>query len=65
MTAEPAKHFAFPPYTAEPSGGNNDWWYVANNTGFNALTFPEKPGAVFTSEAHAKEIAEQWNGGTQ
>lgn len=59
--AVPAKHFAFPPYSAHPSGGKNDLWYVANVQGFNCLTFPNKPGAVFTSEKRAKEIADEWN----
>lgn len=61
MTAVPAKHFDFPPYSAQPSDGANDWWYVANSVGYNCLTFPEKPGAKFTSEAHAKQLAEDWN----
>lgn len=61
MTAVPAKHFALPPYSAHPSGGANDWWYVANCMGFNCLTFPDKPGAVFTTESHAKQLAEDWN----
>ena len=61
MNALPTKHFAFPPFTAQPSGGANAWWYVANSQGLNVLTFPEKPGAVFTSGEHAKAIAEAWN----
>ena len=55
------KHFALPPYTAEPSGGQNDWWYVANAQGFNCLTFPDKPGAKFTDKATAQHIAQDWN----
>ena len=61
MNAVIAKGFALPPYTAQPSGGVNSAWYVANSIGFNCLTFPDKPGAVFTSESRAKEIAEEWN----
>lgn len=59
--AQPAKHFAFRPYTAHHSGGDNDWWYVANKDGLNVLTFKSNPGAVFTSEQAAKEIADHWN----
>lgn len=61
MTAVPAGYFAFPPYSAQPSGGENDWWYVANRAGFNCLSFPGKPGAKFTTEADAKRVAEDWN----
>lgn len=61
MTAIVHKHFAHPPYTALPSGGKNDWWYVANAQGFNCLHFPDKPGAKFTDEARAKQLAEAWN----
>lgn len=59
--AVPAKYFAFPPYSAHPSGGKNSLWYVANAQGFNCLTFQNKPGAVFTSEKRAREIADEWN----
>ena len=61
MTALPTRHFAFPPFSAQPSGGKNDWWHVANSQEFNCLAFPEKPGAKFTTEAHAREIADAWN----
>jgi hypothetical protein len=44
-----------------PSGGANDWWYVANGSGFNCLTFSDAPGKTFTSEQKAKEIAESFN----
>ena len=59
MNGSPAKYFAFPPYRAEQVGPT--WWGVMNKNGFNCLTFPEKPGAVVTSEAHAEAIADEWN----
>jgi len=34
---------------------------VMNRNGLNVLTFPAKPGAVVTSEEHAKQIAAEWN----
>ena len=61
MKALPAKHFALPPYRAESLGGPNGWWGVMNKNGFNCLTFPDKPGAVVTDEARAKQIADEWN----
>ena len=57
----PTKHFALPPYSAQPSGGSNSWWFVANRDGFNCLSFPEKPGAKFTSREDAEAIADAWN----
>lgn len=59
MNGLPAKHFAFGPYCAEQIGPT--WWGVANRNGFNCLTFAEKPGAVVTDEAHARQIADEWN----
>jgi hypothetical protein len=32
-----------------------------NRNGFNCLTFPDKPGAVVTTEERAKQIAIEWN----
>lgn len=61
MNGLPAKHFAFGPYRAESLGGSHDWWGVMNRNGFNCLTFPDKPGAVVTSEANAKKLAVEWN----
>lgn len=61
MNALPAKHFAFGPYRAESLGGNYGWWGVMNRNGFNCLMFPDKPGAVVTSEAQAKKFADEWN----
>ena len=61
MNAVPAKYFAFPPYRAEDLGGKMKWWGVMNRNGFNCLTFTDKPGAVVTSEARAKQIAAEWN----
>jgi hypothetical protein len=61
MTALPAKYFAFPPYRAESLGGDKGWWGVMNRNGLNVLTFPDKPGAVVTSEENAKRIADEWN----
>ena len=63
LKALPAKYFAFPPYRAEDLGGKMGWWGVMNKNGFNCLTFPDKPGAVVTSEEHAKQIATEWNEG--
>jgi hypothetical protein len=59
MKALPAKHFAVGPYRAEQVGPK--WWGVMNKNGFNCLTFPDKPGAVVTDEAHAHQIANEWN----
>lgn len=49
------------PYTAQPSGGRDDWWFVADKVGFNCLAFVEKPGAKFTTRDHAVAVAERWN----
>ena len=48
-------------YTAQPSGGCNDWWFVADKVGFNCLVCAQKPGAVFTSREKAVATAERWN----
>jgi len=61
MNGLPAKHFAFGPYRAESLGGLHGWWGVMNRNGFNCLTFPDKPGAVVTTEDRAKQIADEWN----
>jgi hypothetical protein len=61
LKAIPSKYFALPPYRAEDLGGPNGWWGVMNKNGFNCLTFPDKPGAVVTSESNAKQIADEWN----
>ena len=61
MNGLPAKYFAFPPYRAEDLGGPYGWWGVINRNGFNCLTFPNKPGAVVTSETNAKRFAAEWN----
>jgi hypothetical protein len=61
MNGLPAKYFAFPPYHAEALGGPNGWWGVMNKNGFNCLTFPDKPGAVVTTEDRAKQLADEWN----
>jgi hypothetical protein len=50
-----------PPYSAKPSGGQNDWWYVADSRGLNVVQLPEKPGAKFTSKERAESIARQMN----
>lgn len=63
MDGVPAKYFAFPPYRAEDLGGKMGWWGVMNRNGLNVLTFPDKPGAVVTSEEDAKRIAAEWNEG--
>ena len=60
-TAQPTKHFAFPPFAACHIGGNSAWWYVANKDGFNCLSFAGKPGAKFTTEQRALKIAAAWN----
>ena len=59
LKALPAKYFAIGPYRAEQVGPT--WWGVMNANGVNVLTFPDRPGAVVTNEAHAKEIAEYFN----
>jgi hypothetical protein len=59
MNAIPAKHFAIPPYKAEMVGPS--WAGVMNAQGFNCLTFPDKPGAVFTTMEKAEAIAKEWN----
>jgi hypothetical protein len=59
MNAVPAKHFAYPPYHVERVGPT--WFGVMNRNGVNVLTFPDKPGATVTSEANAKQIADEWN----
>jgi hypothetical protein len=61
MNGLPAKYFAFSPYRAENLGGPYGWWGVINRNGFNCLTFPDKPGAVVTSETNAKRLAAEWN----
>jgi len=61
MKAVPAKYFAFGPYRAESLGGDCGWWGVMNRNGFNCLTFPDKPGAIVTSEENAKRLAAKWN----
>jgi hypothetical protein len=61
MDGVPAKYFAFPPYRAEDLGGKMGWWGVMNRNGLNVLTFPDKPGAVVTSEENAKRLAAEWN----
>jgi hypothetical protein len=61
MDGLPAKYFAFSPYRAESLGGKMGWWGVMNRNGLNVLTFPDKPGAVVTSEENAKRLADAWN----
>jgi hypothetical protein len=58
MNAEPTKHFAIPPYKAADYG---QWAGVENAQGFNCLSFPDKPGAKFTTLEHAEAIAKEWN----
>jgi len=58
MNAEPTKHFAIPPYKAADYGY---WAGVENAQGFNCLSFPDKPGAKFTTMEHAEAIAKEWN----
>jgi len=52
------------PYKAQPSGGKNSMWYVEDCTGFNCLSFSDKPGAKFTDEQEARRVADAWNKGT-
>lgn len=61
MNASPSKYFALPPYKAKDLGGDRGWWGVMNRSGVNCLTFPDKPGAVVTTEERAKQIADEWN----
>jgi hypothetical protein len=59
LKTQPNPNFAAPPYKAQPSGGNNAWWHVENAQGINCLSF--EAGQKFTSEATAKELANNWN----
>jgi hypothetical protein len=34
---------------------------VVDERGFNCLSFPEAPGAKFTTKEHAQEICDLWN----
>lgn len=36
-------------------------WAVLNSAGYNVLTFPEKPGAKFTTLEHATQICDRLN----
>ena len=49
------------PYKAMRIGIHRWWWYVQDKTGLNVLSFLDKPGAVYTTEADAKAIADSWN----
>ena len=60
-SSAPNRGHEIPPFKAEPSGGENDLWFVANGHGFNCLTFLNAPGAKFTCEEKAKEIAASFN----
>lgn len=54
------------PYTAKPSGGMNDWWYVENAAGANCLRIMDagrNTGGKFTNEVTEKALAEKWNDG--
>ena len=59
--AIPSRHFAIPPYRAECANAADDWWMVLNANGLNVLSFASAPGAKFTTEWHAKAIADGWN----
>lgn len=59
MNATPSPHFAIPPYKAVQYSAQ--WAGVENAQGFNCLTFPEKPGAKFTTIESAQQIAKDWN----
>lgn len=59
--AEPAKHFAFPPYRAELFNPENGWSGVMNRAGFNCLYFRTSPGTTITRLHIAQAIAERWN----
>lgn len=50
--------FARPPYRVETVSLGA---YVANKDGFNCLSFPDAPGAKFTSPEEATAICERWN----
>lgn len=60
MEAEITKGFAAPPYHVEhfPIGS-----CVCNAGGFNCLSFPDRPGAKFTTPENAERIAAEWNKG--
>ena len=61
--AQPTKHFALPPYKAEPLNEKqpDGLHCVMNGNGFNCLSFESMPGAKFTSKEAAYAIAEKWN----
>ena len=63
LKAVPAKYFAIGPYRAEHIYRKT--WGVFNKNGVNVLTFSDKPGAVLTDEARAKQIADEWNARTE
>lgn len=58
MNAKISTSFDLPPYHVEsfPCGS-----CVCNKNGFNCLSFPDKPGAKFTTLELAIEIAKQFN----
>lgn len=52
-------YFAILPCTAQPSGGNNEWWYIESGNGVNCLTYGT--GQVFTTKENAIKLAKKWN----
>lgn len=55
----PTPGFGLPPYHVESFPGG--WACVCNRDGFNCLSFPDKPGAKFTTLEEAARICAEWN----
>jgi len=62
-SAKPNKHFALPPYRLEPAHPKNPdgLQCIMNASGFNCLTFEDKPGATFAPKPIAQAIVDKWN----
>jgi hypothetical protein len=61
---KPTPGFELPPYRVEKIGNHDqDWHAVCNANGFNCLSFPDKPGAKFTTRENAERICAEWNRG--
>lgn len=61
-------HSGSGPYVARSaSDKRDDWvfWFVADATGFNGLSFSHAPGAKFVSRAVAEALAKLMNEATQ
>ena len=47
-----------PPFKVMPSGGANNWYFIANANGLNCLA---DRGRVFAAKEQAEKIAADWN----